>query len=75
MYASNHPVKKAELKTKNAQGLSPFNLAAKLARSEIFTKMLEVNEIVILLSFLYLLFFFGIIILKMKSRQFGSTVM
>lgn len=47
MYASNHPTCKALLKTKNAQGLTPFNLAAKLARSDIFTKMLEVNEIVI----------------------------
>lgn len=47
MYASNHPKKKANLSLKNAQGLTPFNLAAKLARLEIFTQMLEINEIVI----------------------------
>lgn len=47
MYASNHPKKKANLSLKNGQGLTPFNLAAKLAKLEIFTQMLEINEIVI----------------------------
>ena len=47
LYASNHPKLKADLTLKNNQGLTPFNLAAKLAKSEIFEKMLEINEIVI----------------------------
>ncbi len=46
LYASNHPKSKANLSLKNSQGLTPFNLAAKLAKLEIFTQMLEINEIV-----------------------------
>ena len=52
LYASNHPKKKAFTNTKNAQGLTPFNLAAKLARKDIFTRMLEINAIVKLLIFI-----------------------
>jgi len=47
LYASNHTKKKALTSTVNKQGLTPFNLSAKLARKEMFTKMLEINEIVI----------------------------
>lgn len=46
LYASNHPKKKAETGTVNKQGLTPFNMSAKLARTEMFKKMLEINEIV-----------------------------
>ena len=43
LYASNHPIKKAETNIKNSQELTPINLAAKLGRKDIFTKMLEIN--------------------------------
>jgi len=46
LYASNHPKTKAHSNIKNAQELTPINLAAKLGRKEIFTKMLEVNVMV-----------------------------
>lgn len=46
LYASNHPKKKAHSYIKNAQELTPINLAAKLGREEIFTKMLEINVMV-----------------------------
>lgn len=51
LYASNHPKTKAESNIKNAQELTPINLAAKLGRKEIFTKMLEVNVMVNILFF------------------------
>ena len=47
LYACNHRKNKALPQIKNSQDLSPFTLAAKLARKEIFTKMLEINERVI----------------------------
>ena len=53
LYASNHPKSKANLSLKNSQGLTPFNLAAKLAKLEIFTQMLEINEIVNIMSLVY----------------------
>ena len=53
LYASNHPKSKANLSLKNSQGLTPFNLAAKLAKLEIFTQMLEINEIVNIMSLAY----------------------
>ena len=46
MYASNHPIRKAHSNIKNAQELTPINLAAKLGREELFTKMLEINVMV-----------------------------
>ena len=46
LYASNHPKKKAHSNIKNAQELTPINLAAKLGREDIFTKMLEINVMV-----------------------------
>ncbi len=46
LYASNHPKIKAQTNIKNAQNLTPLALSAKLAREEIFTKMLEINAMV-----------------------------
>ena len=48
-YACNHPKLKAQVNTKNAQGITPFNLAAKLGRMELFTKIIELNVKVIFL--------------------------
>ena len=45
-YATNHPEKKALLTIKNSQGLTPINLAAKLGRKEMFSRMLELRNIV-----------------------------
>ncbi len=56
LYASNHPKKKALTSIVNKQGLTPFNLSAKLARKDMFTKMLEINEIVSELFFLNIQF-------------------
>ncbi len=43
LYACNHPKIKAKLNNKNAQGLTPFNLAAKLGRLEMFNKIININ--------------------------------
>ena len=48
LYASNHPKKKAQANIKNGQDLTPINLAAKLGRKDIFTKILEINVVVAL---------------------------
>ena len=42
LYACNHPKVKAKLNSKNAQGLTPFNLAAKLGRLEMFNKIINI---------------------------------
>lgn len=43
-YATNHPKKKALLTIKNSQDLTPVNLAAKLGRKDLFSKMLELRN-------------------------------
>lgn len=43
LYACNHPKLKAKVNTKNSQGITPFNLAAKLGRMDLFTKIIELN--------------------------------
>ena len=43
LYACNHPKIKAQVNTKNCQRLTPFNLAAKLGRIDMFSKILELN--------------------------------
>lgn len=43
LYACNHPKVKAHVNTKNAQGLTPFNLAAKLGRLDMFERIIELN--------------------------------
>ena len=45
-YATNHPKKKALLTVKNNQDLTPSNLAAKLARKDIFINILELQNLV-----------------------------
>ena len=45
-YATNHPKKKALLTVKNLQDLTPINLAAKLARKDIFKNILELQNLV-----------------------------
>lgn len=42
-YVSLHPKRKALLSTKNDQGLTPLNLAAKLGRKDLFEKVLELT--------------------------------
>ena len=48
LYAVNHPVKKAFFSIKNSQELTPLNLAAKLGRKELFEKMLDRQNVVLI---------------------------
>jgi ankyrin repeat protein len=44
-YAIKHPLRKANLKIKNYQNLTPLNLAAKLGRHNLFLEMLELRRV------------------------------
>ena len=45
-YVTNHHRKKALMNIKNSQNLTPINLAAKLGRKEVFSKLLELQSLV-----------------------------